>query len=56
MHYGWSFPLRKGVENESARVRKKVEKNLKKLLTLKKCFALMGGSFTQKRGFSYEAH
>lgn len=49
------FSIKEGVENESVRVRKKVEKNLKKLLTLKKCSALMGGSFTRERGFSYEA-
>lgn len=50
MHYGRSFPLRKGVENESARVRKKVEKNLKKTLDIEKMFRLNGRLFHSGKG------
>lgn len=50
MHYGLSFPLRRGVETESARVRKKVEKNLKKTLDIEKMFRLNGRLFHSGKG------
>ena len=50
MHYGRSFPLRKGVEPESARVRKKVEKKLKKTLDIEKMFRLNGRLFHSGKG------
>lgn len=46
MHYGGSFPLEEGFGQGLRGLWKKVEKNLKKLLTTEDDSVLMGGSFT----------
>ena len=46
MHYEGSFPLEEGFGQGLRGLWKKVEKNLKKLLTTEDDSVLMGGSFT----------